>query len=131
MAVSEAQKRSAQKWDAANLDRVSLAMAKGKREAVKAAAAAAGESMNQYIIRSVDMRMDHNATQETAGAPESGDAILTPATLKTAQEAAQAAGETVSEFIGRAVDVQAQRDRVLQAMRSKEKAKGACSDEIC
>ena len=122
MAVSEAQKKSAQKWDAANLDRVSLAMAKGKREAVKAAAAAAGESMNQYIIRSVDMRMDHNATQETAGALESGDAILTPETLKTAQEAAQNAGETVSAFISRAVTTQTQRDRLMQAMQRKEKA---------
>ena len=121
MAVSEAQKKSAQKWDAANLDRVSLAMAKGKREAVKAAAAAAGESMNQYIIRSVDMRMDHNATQETAGALESGDVILALETLKTAQEAAQNAEETVSAFISRAVTTQAQRDKVTQGIRSQAK----------
>ena len=45
-------------------------------------------------------------------------AILTPETLKTAQEA----GETVTAFIGRAVDVQAQRDKVMQAMKPKEKA---------
>ena len=41
MAVSEAQKKSAQKWDAANLDRVSIAMPKGMKDTVKAAAAVA------------------------------------------------------------------------------------------
>ena len=50
--------------------------------------------------------------------PQGVGAILTPETLKTAQEA----GETVTAFIGRAVDVQAQRDKVMQAMKPKEKA---------
>lgn len=122
MAVSEAQKKSAQKWDAANLDRVSLAMAKGKREEIKAAAAAAGESMNQYIIRSVDMRINHNAPQEPAEAHGGGGAILlSPETLAAAQGAAQKAGETVPAFIGRAVTTQAQRDRVTQGLRSQAK----------
>ena len=39
---TEAQKRSAKKWDAANLDRVSIAMPKGKKDDIKAAAAAGG-----------------------------------------------------------------------------------------
>ena len=54
---TEAQKKSAKKWDAANLDRVSIAMPKGKKDDIKAAATAAGESMNQYIINAVDQRM--------------------------------------------------------------------------
>ncbi len=54
---TEAQKRSAKKWDAANLDRVSIAMPKGKKDDIKAAAAAVGESMNQYIINAIDHRM--------------------------------------------------------------------------
>lgn len=138
MAVSEAQKKSAQKWDAANLDRVSIAMPKGKKDEVKAAAVAVGESMNQYIISAIDQRMgkaspeagtnaakvgDIKTAQNAAGAPQgTGGAILTPKTLKTAQEAAQNAEETVSAFIGRAVDTQAQRDKIMQAMRQKEKA---------
>ena len=32
---TEAQKKSAQKWDAANLDRVSVAMPKGKKDIIK------------------------------------------------------------------------------------------------
>ena len=32
---TEAQKKSAKKWDAANLDRVSVAMPKGKKDDIK------------------------------------------------------------------------------------------------
>ncbi len=62
---TEAQKRSAKKWDAANLDRVSIALPKGHKETIKVAAAAAGESMNQYIITAVDQRMERD--QKGAG----------------------------------------------------------------
>ena len=57
---TEAQKKSAKKWDAANLDRVSVAMPKGKKDDIKEAASAAGESMNQYIINAVDQRMERD-----------------------------------------------------------------------
>nr|WP_302658048.1 hypothetical protein [uncultured Dysosmobacter sp.] len=120
MAVSEAQKKSAQKWDAANLDRVSIAMPKGMKDTVKAAATVAGESMNQYIIGATEQRI--NGSQQPTGAPQGMGAILTPAALKTAQEAAQRAGETIPAFVSRAVETQAQRDKVMQAMRPKEKA---------
>lgn len=121
MAVSEAQKKSAQKWDATNLDRVSIAMPKGMKDMVKAAAAVAGESMNQYIIGATEQRI--NGPQQPAGAPQGmGAILLTPAALKTAQEAAQRAGETVPAFVGRAIETQAQRDKVIQAMKPREKA---------
>ena len=57
---TEAQKKSAKKWDAANLDRVSVAMPKGEKNNIKEAASAAGESMNQYIINAVDQRMERD-----------------------------------------------------------------------
>lgn len=57
---TEAQKKSAKKWDAANLDRVSVAMPKGKKDDIKEAASTAGESMNQYIINAVDQRMERD-----------------------------------------------------------------------
>ena len=62
---TEARKESNKKWDSANLDRVSIAMPKGKRETIKAAAVAAGESMNQYIIGAVDERMGREKQQIT------------------------------------------------------------------
>lgn len=118
MAVSEAQKKSAQKWDAANLDRVSIAMPKGMKDTVKAAAAVAGESMNQYIIGATEQRI--NGLQQPAGAPQGMGAILTPSALKTAQEAAQRAGETVPAFVSRAVDIQAKRDEIMQGLKTKQ-----------
>ena len=121
MAVSEAQKKSAQKWDAANLDRISVAIAKGKKDEIKAAAVAAGESMNQYIITAIESRVNGMPLSVAAGAQDTEGAILTPETFKKAQEAAQNAGETVSAFVDRAVETQAQRDKLTLAMRPKEK----------
>lgn len=62
---TEARKEGNRKWDAANLDRVSIALPKGKKDEIKAAALAAGESMNQYIIAAVDARMEQDG--KTAG----------------------------------------------------------------
>lgn len=85
MAVPESRKKANLKWDAANLDRISIAMPKGMKDTVKAAA---GESMNQYIIGSVEQRISGNAVQSAAGVRG-----LASSTLKTAQEVAQRAGE--------------------------------------
>lgn len=57
---TEARKEGNRKWDAANLDRISIAMPKGKKDDIKAAAEAAGESMNQYIIAAVDQRIERD-----------------------------------------------------------------------
>lgn len=57
---TEARKEGNRKWDAANLDRVSIAMPKGKKEEIKAVAAAVGESMNQYIIAAIDQRIERD-----------------------------------------------------------------------
>ena len=55
---TEAQKKSAKKWDAANLDRVSIAMPKGQKDIIKAHAEARGESVNGFINRAIDETMD-------------------------------------------------------------------------
>ncbi len=57
---TEARKEGNRKWDAANLDRISIAMAKGKKDEIKAAASTAGESMNQYIITAIDQRIERD-----------------------------------------------------------------------
>ena len=53
MPVSESQKKSAAKWDAKNLDRLSLALPAGSRDAIKAHAAGRGESVNAFISRAI------------------------------------------------------------------------------
>lgn len=61
---TEARKRGNKKWDAENLDRLSIAAPKGYRDALKARAAARGESVNAYIIRAIDARIEQDRKQE-------------------------------------------------------------------
>lgn len=58
---TEARKEGNRKWDAANLDRLSLALPKGSREAIKAHAAALGESTNAFIKRAIDCQMERDS----------------------------------------------------------------------
>ena len=57
---SEAQKKSAKKWDAANLDRISVAAPKGTKERWKAAAAVLDRSLNQFIVEAVDHQISQD-----------------------------------------------------------------------
>lgn len=121
MAVSKAQQKAVNKYMAANYDRINLTVPKGRKEEIQAFAAQTGESVNGFINRAIGEAMEESP-QQPAGAPQGMGAILTPAALKTAQEAAQRAGETVPAFVGRAIETQAQRDKVIQAMKPREKA---------
>ena len=58
---TEAQKQSAKKWDAANLDRLSIALPKGHKETVQAHAAARGESVNGFIGRAIGETMERDS----------------------------------------------------------------------
>lgn len=102
-------------------DKVLVRMPKGRKDEIQTFAAQTGESVNGFINRAIGEAMGESP-QQPAGAPQGMGAILTPAALKTAQEAAQKARETVPAFVSRAVETQAQRDKVMQAMRPKEKA---------
>ena len=102
-------------------DKVLVRMPKGRKDEIQTFAAQTGESVNGFINRAIGEAMGESP-QQPAGAPQGDGAILTPAALKTAQEAAQRAGETVPAFVRRAVETEAQRDKVMQAMRPKEKA---------
>ena len=57
---TEAQKQSARKWDAANLDRISIAVPKGHKEAIKAHAEARSESVNGFINRAIEETMQRD-----------------------------------------------------------------------
>lgn len=112
---SEAQKQSARKWDAANLDRLSLALPKGSREAIKAHATAQGESTNAFIKRAIDCQMERDGAggpQEAAGAAAGAGGIsLSPDALEAAQQAAERTGEAPAVFVARAIETQAKRDK--------------------
>ena len=63
---TEAQKKSAQKWDTANLDRVSVAMPKGKKDIIKAHAEAHSESVNGFINRAIDEAIERDESAPAA-----------------------------------------------------------------
>jgi nuclear transport factor 2 (NTF2) superfamily protein len=57
---TEKKKVSNQRWDSKNLDRVSLALPKGKKDAIKAHAEKMGESVNKFISRAIDETMERD-----------------------------------------------------------------------
>lgn len=57
---TEKKKVSNQRWDSKNLDRVSLALPKGKKDTIKTHAEKMGESVNKFISRAIDETMDRD-----------------------------------------------------------------------
>jgi len=64
---SEARKNANKNWDSKNLDRISVAMPKGSKDALKAHAESCGESVNAFINRAImevtEMDKKHRAYQ--------------------------------------------------------------------
>ena len=54
------------KWDTANLDRVSVAMPKGKKDIIKAHAEARSESVNGFINRAIDEAIERDESAPAA-----------------------------------------------------------------
>lgn len=125
MAISEAKKKANQKWDSANMATMACKVKREQAEQFRAYCTNRGETVNAVLQGFVSSCINGTASEARNIAPD-GDknagAILTPAALKTAQEAAQMAGESIPAFVTRAVETQAQRDKVMQAMRPREKA---------
>ena len=59
--VSKAQQTAVNKYVKKNSDRINVTLPKGQREIIKAAATAAGESVNGYIKKAIDDRMEREA----------------------------------------------------------------------
>lgn len=55
---TDAKKEGNRKWDAANLDRISIAIPKGQKDLIKAAANQAGQSLNAYVAQAIEERME-------------------------------------------------------------------------
>lgn len=125
MAPTGAQKRASAKYQRENIASLACRVKKEQAEKFKAYCESMGKTSNavlrECVLSCIGEAMGESP-QKPAGAPQGDGAILTPAALKTAQEAAQRAGETVPAFVSRSVETQAQRDKVMQAMRTKEKA---------
>ena len=60
---SDARKKANQKWDSANLDRLSIALPKGKKEIIKTHAESMGESVNGFISRAIDNQIERDKSE--------------------------------------------------------------------
>ena len=58
--ISKAQQKAVAKYMKNNYDEIKIRVEKGKREIIRQAAEAAGESVNGYIKKSVDQRMEQD-----------------------------------------------------------------------
>ncbi len=62
---TEARKNGNKKWDAANLDRISIAIPKGKKEEIKSHADKHNESINGFINRAIREAIERDNTTPT------------------------------------------------------------------
>ena len=58
--VSKAQQKAVAKYMKNNYDEIKVRVEKGKRDIIKVAAETAGESLNRYIKKAVDQRMERD-----------------------------------------------------------------------
>jgi hypothetical protein len=62
VAVSKKQQASVNKYVKSNYDRINVTMPKGKKDIIKAHAESRGESVNEFINKAIDQRIEaeHN-----------------------------------------------------------------------
>lgn len=71
--ISKAQQRSVHKYVKNNYDRIGLTMPKGRKEQIRAHANARGESINGFIIRSINETIARDNATTAAHAPQVGE----------------------------------------------------------
>lgn len=60
---TDARKDGNRKWDAQNLDRISIALPKGSKDKIKAHAEKRGESINGFVGRAISETMQRDALE--------------------------------------------------------------------
>lgn len=66
--TSDAQRRAVAKWNAANVEKLNLTFKRGHRETWQRAADAAGMTLTQWVLST----LDHAAQDQEGGPPEKG-----------------------------------------------------------
>ena len=61
---TEAKKEGNKRWDAKNLDRLSIALPKGSKDEIKAHAESKGESVNGFISRAIKETIEREKAGE-------------------------------------------------------------------
>ena len=111
---SDARKKANQKWDSANLDRLSLALPKGKKDIIKAHAVAQGASVNGFISSAIDAALSpQKAVEERIG---DFTPLVAPEDIAKVNAHIERTGEVTSAFISRAISDTIDRDEALLKM---------------
>lgn len=61
--VSKAQQKAVNKYVKNNYDRINVTFSKGQKEKIATAAAAVGESVNGYIKKAIEQRMEKDSQE--------------------------------------------------------------------
>ena len=75
MALTEAKSRANKKWDEKNLDRIQLVVRAGEKAQIRAAAEAAGETLNHYMVAATKARMEQEGRPIQTPAEEDPSSI--------------------------------------------------------
>ena len=78
MTISKAQQKAVSKYMKENYDVYQIRMPKGKKATIQAHAAARGQSVNGFINRAIDEKMERDGLERPAGAAEGQGGIPTP-----------------------------------------------------
>lgn len=111
---TDARKENNRKWDAENLDRMSLALPKGQKERIQAAAAASGEkSVNSWISKAIEARLTGAQTQEQPAQaqqqpaqPDGSMVSINPEDLDTMRQHLERYEYDEAAFLARAIKQQ-------------------------
>ena len=138
MAVSKSQQKAVHKYVKANYDRMELTVPKGRKELIRAHAAAQGQSVNAYINTAIDEKMSREAAGSHTRPADVGEVSMdqeerdSSASSSTANELkikmspdeqkvvcgyAEVHGESVDDFVFRAIIELMKRD--VAEMKSK------------
>lgn len=63
MAISKAQQKAVDRYNAKTYDNITLRVKKGKKEEIQAHADARGESINSFINRAIDETMERDSEE--------------------------------------------------------------------
>lgn len=73
---TDAKKEGNRRWDANNLDRISIAIPKGQKDLIKEAANQAGQSLNAYVAQAIEERMAREGVGDGYGISTPADSDL-------------------------------------------------------
>lgn len=114
MAISKAQQDAVNKYKRANYDRLELLVLKGKKDIIKAYAAAHGESVNGFINNAIDCMM--NGVQPTESPLNASAPLVVSDDIARVKAHTEVTGEATEEFMHRAITDTIDRDSSLIKM---------------